>query len=320
MAKKNFPEFVPPMMAESAKTPFDSPDWIFEIKLDGYRGITVFDAAGRPHLWSRNELPLEPKFPAISRAVSKLKLRSTVLDGEVVAVDEKGIPRFQLLQRFQKQPTAPTLYYVFDVLWSEGEDITENPIVARRAVLERIIKPVPGIQLGSYVQNEGKALFKLVKEKGMEGVIAKRKDSIYLPGKRTSDWLKIKARLQEEFLVGGFTAPKGSRKQLGALVIGAYTGGKLHHYGYARSGFTEKGLQDAVDRMKPLFIDECPFVNPPNIKEKIQWVRPKLVCEIEYAELTADDQLRQTTFLGWRDDKKPKEVVLEHHKWRDICR
>jgi len=299
------------MMAESTKSPFDSPDFIFEIKLDGYRAITVFDAAGKPHLWSRNGLPLEQKFPAIAKAVAKLKLRSTVLDGEIVAVDESGIPRFQLLQRFQKQPTAPTLYYVFDVLWTDGADITGQTILERRALLERIIKPVPGVQLGTYVQNEGKALFQLFKEKGMEGIIAKRKDSIYRPGKRTSDWLKIKARLQQEFVVGGFTPPKGSRKHLGAVVIGAYTGGKLRHYGYAGSGFSEKGLKEAVERKKPLFTDKSPFVNPPNIKEKIQWVKPRLVCEIEYAELTADDQLRQTTFLGWRDDKKPKEVVLE---------
>src|ERR1700733_5854956 len=212
-------------MAESAKSPFDSPDFIFEIKLDGYRAITVFDDVGKPNLWSRNGLPLEQKFPAIAKAISKLKLRSTVLDGEVVAVDENGIPRFQLLQRFQKQPTAPTLYYVFDVLWSDGADITGQTVLERRAVLERILKPVPGVQLGTYVQNEGKALFQLVKEKGMEGVIAKRKDSIYRPGRRTSDWLKIKARLQQEFVVGGFTAPKGSRKHLGAVVLGAYTNG-----------------------------------------------------------------------------------------------
>jgi bifunctional non-homologous end joining protein LigD len=146
----------------------------------------------------------------------------------------------------------------------------------------------------------------------MEGIIAKRKDSLYRPGKRTPDWLKIKARLQQEFVVGGFTAPKGSRKHLGAVVLGVYTNGKLRHYGYAGSGFSEKGLKDAIEKMKPLFTDKCPFVNPPNIKEKIQWVRPGLVCEVEYAELTADEQLRQTTFLGWRDDKKAKEVVLEH--------
>jgi bifunctional non-homologous end joining protein LigD len=227
MPKKILPEFVPPMMAESAKEPFDSPDWIFKIKLDGYRAITVFDDAGKPHLWSRNGLPLEQKFPAIAKAVSKLKLCSAVLDGEIVAVDENGIPRFQLLQRFQKQPTAPTLYYVFDVLWSDGADITGKTILERRALLEHIIKPVAGIQLGSYVENEGKALFQLVKEKGMERIIAKRKDSTYRPGRRSSDWLKIKARLQQEFVVGGFTAPKGSRKHLGAVVIGAYTGGKL---------------------------------------------------------------------------------------------
>jgi bifunctional non-homologous end joining protein LigD len=311
MTKKTVPDFVPPMMAESAKAPFDSPDWIFEIKLDGYRAITVFDAAGKPRLWSRNGLALEAKFPGIANALSKLKLRSTILDGEVVAVDENGIPRFQLLQRFQKQPTAPTIYYVFDVLWHNGDDITGKSILERRTVLERIIEPVAGIQLGQYIETEGKALFALTKEKGMEGIIAKRKDSIYRPGKRTSDWLKIKARLQQEFVVGGFTAPKGGRKYVGAVVLGAYTKGKLTLYGYAGSGFSEKGLKDAVERMQPLCIDKCPFVNPPNIKEKIQWVKPKLVCEVEYAELTADDQLRQTTFLGWRDDKKPREVVLE---------
>jgi bifunctional non-homologous end joining protein LigD len=311
MIKPPSPDFIPPMMAESAKAPFDSPDWIFEIKLDGYRAITVFDSAGKPHFWSRNGLPLEDKFPAIANAVGKLKLRSTVLDGEVVAVDENGIPRFQLLQRFQKQPTAPTLYFVFDILRYKGDDLTAKPVMERRTILERILKPAAGIQLGTYVEAEGKALFQLTKEKGMEGIIAKRKDSLYRPGKRTSDWLKIKARLQQEFVVSGFTAPKGSRKHLGAVVLGAYTKGKLRHYGYAGSGFTEKGLKDAVDRMKPLFIDKCPFVNPPNIKEKIQWLRPKLVCEVEYAELTADDQLRQTTFLGWRDDKKAQEVVLE---------
>jgi bifunctional non-homologous end joining protein LigD len=128
-----------------------------------------------PHLWSRNGLPLEQKFPAISKAVSRLKLRSTVLDGEIVAVDESGIPRFQLLQRFQKQPTAPTLYFVFDVLWANGADVTSKTLMERRAVLETIVKPAAGIQLGNYVEGEGKALFDLTKSKGMEGIVAKRK-------------------------------------------------------------------------------------------------------------------------------------------------
>ena len=178
------------MMAQSAKEPFDSQDWIFEIKLDGYRAITVFDAAGKPHIWSRNGLPLEQKFPAISNAVSRLKLRSSVLDGEIVAVDENGIPRFQLLQRFQKQPTAPTLYFVFDMLWTNGMDVTGKILMERRAVLETIIKPVAGIQLGSFVEGEGKALFDLTKAKGMEGIVAKRKG-------RLSAW-KTELRLAQD--------------------------------------------------------------------------------------------------------------------------
>jgi bifunctional non-homologous end joining protein LigD len=292
MPKKNFPDFVPPMMAKIAAQPFDSPEWIFEIKLDGYRGIAVFGATGKPHLWSRNGLPLEQKFPAVAKALSKLKLRSTILDGEVVALDENGIPRFQLLQRFQKQPTAPTLYYVFDVLWHDGDDITGNPIMDRRQVLERIVKPTAGIQVGTYIDGEGKALFQLTKQKGMEGIIAKRKDSLYLPGVRTSDWLKIKARLQQEFVVGGFTEGKGSRRRLGALLLGAYRNGKLHYFGHSGSGFSEKGIDDALRRMKPLSINKSPFENPPTVKEKIQWIKPKLVCEVEYAEMTADEQLR----------------------------
>lgn len=299
------------MMANSAKEPFDSPDWLFEVKLDGYRAITVFALGGKVRLWSRNELPLEQKFPAVAKAVARLKLGSTILDGEIVVEDENGIPRFQLLQRFQKQPTAPTVYYLFDLLWCDGFDLTGKTILQRRAQLEKIIKPVAGIQLSSYVENHGIALFQMVKEKGMEGIIAKRKDSIYRPGKRTSDWLKIKARLQQEFVVGGFTEPRGSRKYFGALVLGAYSRGKLRHYGYVGSGFSEKDLKEAIDRMKPFFTDSPPFENPPRIKEKIQWIQPKLVCEVEYAELTANGQLRQTTFLGWRDDKNAKDVVLE---------
>lgn len=299
------------MMAQSAKDPFDSPDWMFEIKLDGYRAITVFDAASRPHIWSRNGLSLEQKFPAISKAVSRLKLCRTILDGEIVAVDENGIPRFQLLQRFQKQPTAPTLYFVFDVLWTDGSDITQKNLIERRAVLERILKPAAGIQLGNYVTDKGKALFNLTKAKGMEGIVAKRKISAYRPGKRSADWLKIKSRPQQEFVVGGFSEGKGSRKQLGALLLGAYRNGKLHYFGHAGSGFSEKGLNDAIDQMKPLFTDKSPFENPPRVPEKIQWVKPELVCEISFAEWTRDGELRQTVFLGWRDDKKAKEVVLE---------
>jgi bifunctional non-homologous end joining protein LigD len=243
--------------------------------------------------------------------VEQLNLRSTILDGEIVALDKDGIPRFQLLQQWQKRPTAPVVFFLFDLLWTDGRDLTGKTVVRRREQLQQIITPVPGIQVGGYVEERGKDLFQLAKERGLEGIIAKRKTSVYRPGRRSPDWLKIKSRPQQEFVVCGFTEGKGSRKHFGALLLGAYRNGKLRYFGHSGTGFSEKGLTDAIDRLRPFFIDKPPVENPPKIPEKIQWVQPKLVCEVAFAEWTTDEQLRQTTFLGWRDDKSPEEVVLE---------
>ena len=311
MPKKPVPDFVAPMQASSVKEPFDSPDWIFETKLDGYRAIAIIDSTGKARIWSRNHSPLEPKFPTVGDAVSQLKLRSTILDGEIVALDKDGVPRFQLLQQWQKRPTAPVVFYLFDLLWSDGRDITGKSIVHRRKRLQEIITAVDGIQVGGYVESRGKYLFQLAKERGLEGIVAKRKASIYRPGKRSPDWLKIKSRPQQEFVVCGFTEGKGSRKHFGALLLGAYRNGRLRYFGHSDTGFGEKSLKDAIDRLKPLFIYKSPVENPPKIPEKIQWVQPTLVCEVAFAEWTLDGELRQTTFLGWRDGKDPSEVVLE---------
>jgi bifunctional non-homologous end joining protein LigD len=299
------------MMASSAQEPFNNPDWIFETKLDGYRAIAVIESTGKARLWSRNRLPMETKFPMVAAAVNRLKLRSTILDGEIVALDEEGIPRFQLLQKWQKRPTAPVAYVLFDLLWDNGCDLTDKSVIQRRERLLEIIHPFAGIEVGGYIENRGIDLFRLAKEKGLEGIIAKRKTGIYQPGKRSPDWLKIKSRPQQEFVVCGFTEGKGSRKHFGALLLGAYRNGKLRYFGHSGTGFTEKGLADAIDRLKPFFIDQPPVENPPKIPEKIQWVKPAFVCEVAFAEWTLDGELRQTTFLGWRDDKDPHEVVLE---------
>jgi bifunctional non-homologous end joining protein LigD len=312
MPEKPLPDFVAPMQASSAKEPFDSPDWIFETKVDGYRAIAVFDSTGKVRIWSRNRLPLEPKFPTIRDAVEGLNLRSTIFDGEIVALDEEGIPRFQLLQKWQKRPTAPVAYVLFDLLWDNGRDLTGKSVVQRRERLQEIITAENGIQVGGYIENRGKALFQLAKEKGLEGIIAKRKASRYQAGRRSPDWLKIKARPQQEFVVCGLTEGKGSRlKSFGALLLGGYRDGRLRYFGHSGSGFSEKGLQETMERLRPLFIDKSPVANPPKIPERIQWVRPNLVCEVAFAEWTQDGELRQTTFLGWRDDKSPEEVVLE---------
>src|SRR5260370_22614941 len=311
MAKKPLPQFIEPMMASVVRDPFDNTDWIFETKLDGFRAIAVIDSAGKARIWSRNRLSLETKFPMVLDVVNQLKLRSTILDGEIVALDKDGVPRFQLLQRWQKRPTAPVVLCLFDLLWSDGRDTTRRTVLQRRARLEQIINPVPGLQVGSYVENRGVDLYRLAKEKGLEGIIAKRKTSPYRPGKRSQDWLKIKARPQQEFVVCGFTEGKGSRKHFGALLLGGYRNGRLRYFGHSGTGFSEKGLKEAIDRLKPLFIDKSSVENPPKIPEKIQWVQPRLVCEVAYAEWTEDEQLRQKIFLGWRDDKNPEEVVLE---------
>jgi bifunctional non-homologous end joining protein LigD len=182
----------------------------------------------------------------------------------------------------------------------------------RRDRLQQIINPVPGIRVGGYIENRGIDLYRLAKEKGLEGIIAKRKSSVYRPGKPSSDWLKIKSRPQQEFVVCGFTEGEGSRlKSFGALLLGGYRDGRLRYFGHSGSGFSEKGLQETMERLRPLFIDKSPVANPPKIPERIQWVRPDLVCEVAFAEWTQDGELRQTTFLGWRDDKNPEEVVLE---------
>jgi bifunctional non-homologous end joining protein LigD len=256
-------------------------------------------------------LPLEPKFPMVLNAVDQLKLPSTILDGEIVALDAEGIPRFQLLQQWQKRPIAPVVYYLFDLLWFDRRDLTGKTVLQRRKRLQEIITPVAGIQVGGYVENRGIDLSRLAKEKGLEGIIAKRKSSIYRPEKRSADWLKIKSRPQQEFVVCGFTEGKGSRKHFGALLLGAYRAGKLRYFGHSGTDFSEKGLKDAIDRLEPFFADKSPVENPPKIPEKIQRVEPKLVCEVAFAEWTGDEQLRQTTFLGWRDDKMQKKSYFK---------
>src|SRR5258708_9748063 len=178
---------------------------------------------------------------------------------------------------------CPVAYVLFDLLWDNGRDLTGKSVIQRLERLEGIITPVAGMQVGGYVENRGIDLFRLAKEKGLEGIIAKRKGSTYQAGRRSSEWLKIKARLQQEFVVGGFTEGKGSRKHFGALLLGAYRNGRLRYFGHSGSGFTDKGLKEAVHRLKPFFTDKSPFENPPKIPERIQWVKPAFVCEVAFA-------------------------------------
>ena len=224
----------------------------------------------------------------------------------------KGSPDSNCFKNGKNVQLLRLRLFCLDLLWDNGRDLTGKSVVERRERLQEIITPLDGIQVGGYLEKRGIDLFQLAKEKGLEGIIAKRKGSTYQPGRRSPDWLKTKARPQQEFVVCGFTEGKGSRfKSFGALLLGGYRDGKLRYFGHSGSGFSEKGLQETMERLRPLFTDKAPVANPPKISERIQWVRPNLVCEVAFAEWTQDGELRQTTFLGWRDDKNPGGVALE---------
>src|SRR3979411_1891594 len=256
MPKKPLPDFVAPMQASSVKEPFDSPDWIFETKLDGYRAIAVIDSTGKARSWSRNRLPLGPKFPTVQDAVNELKLRSTILDGEIIALDDEGVARFQLLQQWQKRPIAPVVLYVFDLLWSDGRDITRKTVLQRQDRLQQIINAVPGIQVGGYIENCGIDLYRRAKEKGLEAIIAKRKSGVYRPGKRSPDWLKIKSRPQQASLCAASPKEKGVASILAHCYWARIETGKLRYFGHSGTAFSEKGLKETIDRLKPLFTDK----------------------------------------------------------------
>jgi bifunctional non-homologous end joining protein LigD len=310
MPKRPLPQFVDPMQPSSVKKPFNSPDWIFETKLDGYRAIAVIDSTGKARIWSRNHLPLEQKFPTIQSAVSHLNLRSTILDSEIVALDNEGILRFQLLQQWQKRPAAPVCFYLFDLLWSDVRDLTAGPSCNDAKDWKKSSLPFPVSRLVVTSKSTEPICSNWQRRRAWKALSRSERRADISPVGVPPDWLKIKSRPQQEFVVCGFTEGKGSRKHLGSLLLGAYRNGKLRYFGHSGTGFTEKGLAEAIQRLRPFFTDNPSVENPPKIPEKIQWVEPRLVCEVAFAEWTEDEQLRQTTFLGWRDDKSAEEVVI----------
>ena len=231
------------MQASSVKEPFDSPDWIFETKLDGYRAIAVIDSTGKARIWSRNRLPLEQKFPTVRGTTEEMSLRSTILDGEVVALDEEGIPRFQLLQKWQKRPTASVVYVLFDLLWDNRRDLTGKSVIQRRERLQEIITPVAGIQVGGYLERRGMELFQLAKEKGLEGIIAKRKASTYQPGPAISG-------LAEDQVTptAGVRCLRIHRKHFGALLLAAYRDGHLRYLDIPAAGLAKNRIKGLTNQ------------------------------------------------------------------------
>lgn len=303
------PHAIRPMLATPVNEAFDDPDWLFEVKWDGYRAIAEL-RDGEVSLYSRNQIPLHRKFPPIVEALRRCGFEA-VLDGEIVVVDERGHPDFQLLQDYRESRNGHLLYYIFDLLYFQGHDLTGLPLLTRKELLKRVLPPMPHLRFSDHVRDEGSLFFRVVREKGLEGILAKHSRSTYQVGKRSRHWLKVKSRPTQEGVIAGFTQPRGGRGYFGTLVLGVYQGDELIHIGHAGGGFTVKDLKEIRARLEPLIQQECPFAVEPQTNAPATWVRPELVCEVALTGWTGDGVMRHPVFLRLREDKDAKEVVRD---------
>ena len=303
------PEDVVPMLATLINEPFDNDEWLFEIKWDGYRAVAYCDEEN-VGLVSRNLTPFTEKYFPVTEALQQLGLNA-VFDGEIVAVNEKGLAEFQLLQNWQNTP-ARLQFFIFDILWLGGYDLTSLPLIERKRILKEVLPQDDAvIKYSDHVTGKGIDFFNVAVSQGLEGIMAKKANSIYQPDTRTNDWVKIKVNLRQEVIIAGYTQPRNTRKFFGSLLLGVYDGDELVYIGHTGSGFNTKSLEMIYEKLQPLITDESPFVKTPKTNMPATWVKPKLVCEIKFTEWTKDRMARHPIFMGLRDDKKPKNVTFE---------
>jgi len=294
--------------------------WLWEIKLDGYRAIAV-KSASDVKLFSRQKKSLNTQFPYIVEGLAELPAE-TVVDGELVAIDDSGRPDFNLLQNFRSEASR-IHYYVFDLLCCKGRDLTRVPLFERRALLKSLVAiNDKRIRISDYVEASPSDLVSVAREQGLEGVIGKRKDSLYQPGKRSGAWIKYRVNRGQELVIGGYVP---GTHGLDSIVVGYYKGDELIYVARVRNGFVPASLRQVFGKLQPLVIPRCPFGNLPETRrsrwgegltaegmKKCVWVRPELVAQIEFLEWTESDHLRHSKFVGLRDDKDARSVIKEH--------
>ncbi|HYW71637.1 MAG TPA: non-homologous end-joining DNA ligase [Pyrinomonadaceae bacterium] len=304
------PVTINPMLATLVDKPFSDPDWIFETKWDGFRSICFLNH-GEARFVSRNQIEMTGQYPELAQIAKQVRAKQAILDGEICALDAQGIPRFQLLQRkgFNAQ-RPPIVYFVFDLIYVDGYDLTSCTVVERKARLAEILQPSNVIRLSEHIDGEGEAFYREIEKFRLEGMMAKRADSKYVP-KRSSNWLKVKTVLRQEVVIAGYTQPRGTRAHFGSLVCGLYRGERLHYVAHIGGGFNEKLLASIYQLMQPLKTDWGSFVDAPKTNEPVQWIKPKLVAEVKFSEWTADHRLRHPVFIGLREDKDPKDCRFE---------
>lgn len=296
-------------------------DWCYELKLDGYRALLLKDGK-RVQLLSRNEKELTRNYPDVAAAGLRLQAQRALIDGEIVALGPDGRPSFQALQHGGSSATHQVVFYAFDLLHLEGKDLSHQPLFQRRAKLEQLLGLDPHIRRSHNLPGTVSEIVRTVREVGLEGVIAKRKNSVYQPGERSGDWVKLKLEQQQELVIGGYR-PDGA-SGLDALLMGFYAGKRLQFAGKVRAGFTPHIRRELVKQLKPLIVPKCPFANLPDIGKgrwgsgvtaedmgEMLWTKPQLVAQIRFTEWTAEQRLRHAVFMGLRADKRPKDVTRE---------
>ncbi|HEY4326093.1 MAG TPA: DNA ligase D [Mucilaginibacter sp.] len=319
--KSNFPTGIKPMLATLVDEPFDDPEWLYEVKWDGYRALGCVNK-GEVELLSRNNKTFNDKFYPIYNIMKKWNI-NTVLDGEILVLNEKGISNFGKLQNWRSEADGELVYYVFDLLWYEGKNLMNLTLTERQAILKEILPAGDDrVRLSKVFNASGIDFFHAAERMGLEGIIAKKANSIYSPGLRSKEWLKIKVHKRQEVIIAGYTKNEDTSKQFSSLLLAVYENGSLQYVGKVGTGFSDKDQKEMIAQFRPLITDKSPFTAIPDVnkpsrfrpnppKAKATWLKPELVCEITFAEVTTDGVFRHPSFQGMRIDKKAKDVIRE---------
>ena len=314
------PADIQPMLATLVNKASEAEGWTYEVKWDGYRAL-AYVQNGKVELRSRNNKPFNDKFYPVLQALQQWSVNA-VVDGEIVVIDEKGYPDFGALQNWRSEADGHLVYYLFDLLWLNGNDYMSKPLAERREMLRAIMPNEGTIKLSESFDATASEFFALAEKMGLEGIMAKKADSIYDPGARTKNWLKIKTEKHQELIIGGYTRNQGSPKPFSALLLGIFKDGAFTHVTPVGTGFTIKAQQQILQKLKPLIIEDCPFIHPPEFNKPsrfrpnpppatVTWTKPVVVCEISFREETKDGAIRHPAFRGLREDKNASEVIRE---------
>lgn len=318
--KAPFYTSVQPMLATLIDKAFDKEGWTYEVKWDGYRAVGFMNGKVT-ELKSRNDKSFNIKYYPIYDALKAWGINA-IVDGEIVVVGSKGNANFNALQNWRSEADGELLYYLFDILWYDGYDVKGLALTDRKELLSSIIPEDPVIRLSNNFDTSGIEFLEMARKMGLEGIMAKKKESIYYTGIRTKEWLKIKANKRQEVVIGGYTLNEGSNKSFSSLLVGVYENGRFIYTGKIGTGFDEKTQKALMAQFKPLIIDDSPFETKPDVNQPSRfrpnpphatatWLKPELICEVSYTEMTPDGIMRHPSFEGMRADKKAKTVVLE---------